>query len=317
MKTLDAIEAVLRDEGQPLHYARIADLAGQRGYKTFGGPTPWATVASSLSVDISSNGAGSRFVKIARGVYGLRAASAAVTSTLTPSKPAAAAPKAAPRPNARQLRQDWSEADLHPLLTHFVQRQWKAATKTISQAAHKKGEQGSKKWLHPDLVSVDVHAFLDPHARDLRKTLGLPECVTVIRSFELKRSLDNVAVLTEFFFEAVSNSSWAHEGYLAAAIIPEGDAEIMGKLHRLCAAHQVGLIKLDIEDPDRSRILIPSATRDDLDWATVEALLENNDFRKFSQSVVRSVAAQKLQEDEFDGVLERDSIVRSFRGTGR
>ena len=72
MKTLDASEAVLRDEGQPLHHRKIAELAAHRGYRVFGGPTPWATVASALYVDIQNKGDASRFVKLGDGVFALR-----------------------------------------------------------------------------------------------------------------------------------------------------------------------------------------------------------------------------------------------------
>ena len=43
-------------------------------------------------------------------------------------------------------------------------------------------------------------------------------------SFEVKKEL-NVSNARKSFFQAVSNSSWANEGYLVATSISDGDSE--------------------------------------------------------------------------------------------
>ena len=75
-------------------------------------------------------------------------------------------------------------------------------------------------------------------------------------SFELKREL-NFSNLRESFFQAVSNSSWANEGYLVAAEIDATD-DFLDELKRLSTSFGIGVIKLDRTDPDSSELLFPA-----------------------------------------------------------
>ena len=67
MDALDAAEAVLRDEGGPLHYREITDRALKRRLWTSEGKTPEATVNSRLAVDIQERGEESRFERVSPG----------------------------------------------------------------------------------------------------------------------------------------------------------------------------------------------------------------------------------------------------------
>ncbi|MBK7827154.1 winged helix-turn-helix domain-containing protein [Nannocystis sp.] len=72
MDALDAAEAVLRDEGGPLHYREITDRALKRRLWTSEGKTPEATVNSRLAVDIQERGEESRFERVSPGTFSLR-----------------------------------------------------------------------------------------------------------------------------------------------------------------------------------------------------------------------------------------------------
>lgn len=86
------------------------------------------------------------------------------------------------------------------------------------------------------------------------------------------------------FFQAVSNSTWSHLGYLVAAEI-EGEDTIK-ELRILSARHGIGVIKLDFENPSESQVLIPAIVRPDLDWNHINRLsVENGDFRDFVRNV--------------------------------
>jgi hypothetical protein len=51
------------------------------------------------------------------------------------------------------------------------------------------------------------------------------------------------------------------------------------ELQTLCAAHGIGYIRIDPEDPDGCRILIPARGRDEIDWASANRIAaENADF---------------------------------------
>lgn len=68
----DAIERVLRTADGPQHYAVISERILAEGIKSTLGATPAQTVASRLSTSISQGE--SPFIRVSKGVYGLRAA---------------------------------------------------------------------------------------------------------------------------------------------------------------------------------------------------------------------------------------------------
>jgi hypothetical protein len=72
MNALDATEAVLRDEGGPLHYREITERILKRRLWVTGGATPDATVNAALGLDIQERGNGSRFERVSHGTYALR-----------------------------------------------------------------------------------------------------------------------------------------------------------------------------------------------------------------------------------------------------
>ncbi|WP_290572884.1 hypothetical protein [Idiomarina sp.] len=78
-------------------------------------------------------------------------------------------------------------------------------------------------------------------------------------SFEVKKHLTKGNV-RKYFFQAVSNSSWAHYGYLVAT----------------------GL-NSDVED---SQILIPARERPSVDWKSANRIVaENSDFHHYIEQV--------------------------------
>lgn len=89
------------------------------------------------------------------------------------------------------------------------------------------------------------------------KACGHASGSTCVRlwSFEVKKTL-TVANIRKCFFQAVSNSSWAHEGYLVATAI--ADDRVEQELRMLSALHGIGVILLDPENPSESEILLPA-----------------------------------------------------------
>ncbi len=62
----------------------------------------------------------------------------------------------------------------------------------------------------------------------------------------MKKTL-NFTNLREYYFQAVSNSSWANEGYIVALDIDEDDS-FFAELKRLNNAFGIGVIKLNAEN---------------------------------------------------------------------
>lgn len=106
---------------------------------------------------------------------------------------------------------------------------------------------------------------------------------TKLWSFEVKL-LINRSNVRECFFQAVSNSSWANFSYLVAAEI--GGTDTLKELRMLFAAHGIGFIKLDVDNPADSQVLIPARERDEIDWDMANRLAtENRDFLEYVKLV--------------------------------
>ena len=60
----------------------------------------------------------------------------------------------------------------------------------------------------------------------------------------------------------------------------------MQELRMLAALHGIGVIRLDIENPSESQILVPARARAEVDWSTCNRLIEENpDFKDFVKRV--------------------------------
>ena len=130
-------------------------------------------------------------------------------------------------------------------------------------------------------------------------------------SFELKREL-NFTNLREAFFQAVSNSSWAHEGYLCAAEISEDD-DFLSEIKRLSNSFGIGLIHLDITDPDSSRIIYPAKSKDNLDWESMNKLCINTDFQEFLKRIKNDLTINEIHKEQYDKVLSTEELIDKFK----
>ncbi|AMW30246.1 restriction endonuclease [Arthrospira platensis] len=72
MSFADAAIQVLEDVGSPLHYRKIAQIAIARNLIQTNGKSPEATLNAIIAVEIKQKGDLSRFVRVNRGVFGLR-----------------------------------------------------------------------------------------------------------------------------------------------------------------------------------------------------------------------------------------------------
>ena len=108
-----------------------------------------------------------------------------------------------------------------------------------------------------------------------------------------------VANIRKCFFQAVSNSSWAHEGYLVATAI--ADDRVDQELRMLSALHGIGVILLDPENPSESEILLPAQKKPDADWQSIDRLAkENGDFHEFIELVSVYFQTGTLREKDWD-----------------
>jgi hypothetical protein len=181
------------------------------------------------------------------------------------------------------LHQSIGEAETYPLLKEFLEiEKGLAALRIDERRSSGKRGSGSGHWLHPDLVAIEdlSQGWVSRETKALNKFYKSDSIR--IWAFEVKRSL-SVGNARSSYFQAVSNSGWANFGYLVATSIDEKAFE---EIEVLFGVHGIGLIKLDVEEPLNSQILIPSRERPKLDWNSADRLAdENPDFAKFLKAL--------------------------------
>jgi hypothetical protein len=198
-----------------------------------------------------------------------------------------------------------SEHDLYPMLSQYLWAEFGIYSRRIDEkrSANRRGPNGNK-WLYPDVVGMeDLSAEWDPEVKSCVNQYSDKQ--TKLWSFEVKLLL-NRSNVRECFFQAVSNSSWSNYGYLVAGEVEGG--ETLKELRMLSAAHGIGLVRLDTENPAESQVLVPARERIEIDWDTTNRLAtENKDFldyiklvRQFYQTGDPRPSDWDLPENELD-----------------
>ncbi|MEW6235764.1 MAG: HTH domain-containing protein [Candidatus Omnitrophota bacterium] len=300
---LDLAYEVLNQSPKPLTYQEIWQFANEKGMtlkiKTTG-KTPWQSLGAQLYVEVRDN-ISSKFIKV--GKRPVRFFLKERQSDL----PLDAINKIEKEEVKKsEKKTEFSERDLHPLLTYFAyanpsfNRGRSIYTKTIHH--EKSSKTGFNEWIHPDMVGF--YLPLDDWRPDVIEFNRLSDNNSLrLFSFELKKSLTK-GNYREAYFQSVSNSSWAHEGYLVAADILQDD-EFLSELERLASSFGIGIIHLDPKDIDGSTILYPARIKSALDWETINKLCEQNtDFEKFLQDVKIDFESKRIHRAEYDEVIK-------------
>ncbi|MFP5951539.1 HrgA protein [Helicobacter pylori] len=202
------------------------------------------------------------------------------------------------------------ERDLHPFLTYmaFYNENLKCYTKTIFHEESSKSPKGMDRWLYPDMVGV---RFL--HAEWSNENLiafskKFDTLPVKLVSFELKKEI-SVHNCRECYFQAISNSSWANEGYLVGRHIDTHNPQLMDLLKRLHASFGIGVIDLRT-DEDKSAILLNAKYKEKIDYTVASELSTKNEkFSGFLKSVVDYDPAHSYRyKDEFDEVKKKEEL---------
>ncbi len=202
------------------------------------------------------------------------------------------------------------ERDLHPFLTYmaFHNENLKCYTKTIFHEESLKSPKGMDRWLYPDMVGVRfLHAELSNEnlIAFSKKFDTLP---VKLVSFELKKEI-SVNNCRECYFQAISNSSWANEGYLVGRHIDTHNSKLMDLLKRLHASFGIGVIDLRT-DEDKSIILLNAKYKEKIDYTMAQELSDKNPkFSGFLKSVVDyDPDFPNRYKDEFDEVKKKEEL---------
>jgi len=299
---LQLAHKVLEEEKRPLSPDEIWTIAQAKGYdKEVGskGKTPARTVGAQLYVDVRDN-PNTTFAKTdtrpKRFVLRSLVESQGI-KILEATQPPIVVPQ----------KRDYLEKDLHPFVVFYGFHYLKAYLKTIRH--HKSDKKEFGEWVHPDIVGC-YFPFGDwkDEVVEVSSLMGNP--AVKLFSFELKREL-NFSNLREAFFQAVSNSSWANEGYLAAAEVSNDD-DFNNELERLSTSFGIGVIRIDVDDPDSTQIVFPARSKDTIDWETINKLTLNPDFRDLLKRIKIDISSREVRREMYDPVVEKDELVKSI-----
>lgn len=220
--------------------------------------------------------------------------------------------------DGEKIEGNYHERDLHPLLVKFVKEseEFDLCCKTIYHEKSKKTQSGKNQWIHPDVVGIHYPFGFQKETTELLKNFN--KIPYELYSFELKKSLD-FSNLRECYFQAVSNSSWANEGYLVVLKYDESE-EFVDELWRLSNTFGIGIIKLNGEDLPSSEIVIPATNKEKLDFKTIDLLVnENPDFKDFIESINKNIELSngkhkhKFDDVIYDEVLSNEAMEKYIK----
>ncbi|GAA9402562.1 COG2958 family protein [Helicobacter pylori] len=306
MKSQDIgiVQSVLEAIKEPIKVTEIYDKAKElfeKGEITnmfdCGGETPHQSVSASIYTALSK-GEELPFFKVREKPTLIALKSAAKELGLNAEKPSALGVKIA------------HERDLHPFLTYMAinNENLKCYTKTIFHEESSKSPKGTDRWLYPDMVGVRfLHAELSNEnlIAFSKKFDTLP---VKLVSFELKKEI-SVHNCREYYFQAISNSSWANEGYLVGHHINTHNPQLMDLLKRLHASFGIGVIDLRTDEA-KSAILLNAKYKEKIDYTVALELSEKNEeFSGFLKSVVDyDPKNQNRYKDEFDEIKKKEEL---------
>jgi uncharacterized protein len=193
-----------------------------------------------------------------------------------------------------------SEHELYPMLAAYLisKSARPVYPKRIDEktSSNTQGKDGNK-WLHPDVVGLeDLTAGWTYEVKNLTANAGAR--LAKLWSFEVKVEVSR-SKAREYYFQAVSNSTWANYGYLVALSIKD---EALAELRVLHELHGIGLIKLDASNPaDDTEILLPARERLEVDWGTCNRIAsENGDFLEYLKLVSNFNSTKSTSKKEWD-----------------
>lgn len=300
---IDLAKETLSTVKEPLSSKEIWDKAVEFNIAdkvNSNGKTPWETIGSKIYIDMKDHPKTTPFVKASNRPtkFYLKNLKSETVDSVTETED-----------NFIENKCSFNERDLHPLLVKFLysHSHFKCYSKTIYHENSNKRQKGYNQWLHPDLVGIYF-----PFNDYLNETQKLQEAFKIssfkLFSFELKVKL-NFSNLREYYFQAVSNSSWANEGYLVALEI-DNDPLLRDELRRLNNSFGIGIIDLNPNEIEQSEIILPSKEKEFVDWETIDRLAEENvHFKQFMSDLIEDIKLRKVKSS-YDKVYQDSEYIK-------
>ena len=290
MTYYDAAKKVLEQSDVPMKVDEIWEKACELGYdkiiaETLNGKmskTPIASLGAKIYTDIKFNPDTTIFTKVGKGKFLLKSKINSSNQNLINEINDLSEEEDTEESSENTItNKKILEEDLHIPLTKYLYSM-KIYSKTINANATDINLKGKMKWGTPDIIAVTFKDYINKSVLELFNHINLP--TTEIYAYELKLKL-TLGTLTEYYFQALSNSGWANEAWLVAMEINENDIDLMEEIKRLNQSFGVGIIKLNYYNPEDSEILFSAKKRNDLDIDTMHKLCNNRQFQDFIDDV--------------------------------
>ncbi|RVY20388.1 hypothetical protein ECC06_00430 [Helicobacter pylori] len=318
MTYIELGKKVLEQAEKPLSVKEIWERACEMGLDkecNGTGKTPWSSLGTALSQDKKQFYVINREENPFR--YWLKSREREFPPQETPDAKEEDDEQSECSGTAKKQKNSFHERVLHPLLVKILSEDpnFKLLCRTIRHEECKKGEGGECKWNYPDIVGVyfpynkykeETLKFLQHTGQEKHKLF----------SFELKKEL-SFSNLKESYFQAVSNSTWANEGYL---VVFEIEYKVLGELRRLNQSFGIGVIKLESEISN-SKILLPAKERE-INIPTLNMLIEQSpkDFKPFMANINKQIEAgfdkQIDMNDFFKELLGDEAMQKHIKDKG-
>lgn len=217
-------------------------------------------------------------------------------------------------PKKLKKNQTYLERDLHMLLSSYLKNK-KIYTKTILHEESRNSKDDHQKWIHPDMIGIEFLNLTSKVNKAFMKILNKSDTFK-LTSYEIKREINTDYELKKYYFQAVSNSSWANYGYLVAFEINDN---LKDEMQRLNESFGIGIIELK-SNPYESEILFQSKFKE-LDFKTIDKLCKvNKKYEDFIELIERMLTIDERNyqsvENELnsfcDKYFENDSEIREY-----
>ncbi|GAA7225597.1 COG2958 family protein [Helicobacter pylori] len=301
-RDIEIIQSVLEIIKEPIKVTEIYDKAKElfeKGEITnmfdYGGNTPHQSVSAFIYTALNK-GEELPFFKVQENPVLIALKSAMNEPVLNTEKPSV--------PSTKIVH----ERDLHPFLTYMAinNENLKCYTKTIFHEESLKSPKGMDRWLYPDMVGVRFLYAEWSNENLIAFSKKFDTLPVKLVSFELKREI-SVHNCRECYFQAISNSSWANEGYLVGHHIDTHNPQLMDLLKRLHGSFGIGVIDLRT-DEDKSAILLNAKYKEKIDYTVALELSEKNEeFSGFLKSDY-DPKNQNRYKDEFDEIKKKEEL---------
>jgi hypothetical protein len=294
-------EKIIKEKNKPLSPKEIWEKGIEKGYDkqlNSTGKTPWETISARIYVDIKDN-QDTNFIKI-------NTKPVRFFLKNIPQKFDVNEIEKEQESNIVKKEYSYTERDLHKFLSYYVYTYNNFVyTKTIYHETSSKKKYSQ--WIHPDIVGVYfTFEQWEPEIFDISKEIG--NLAIRLFSYELKKEL-NFSNLRESFFQAVSNSSWANEGYLVTAELDD-DKELMEEIKRLSNSFGIGLIKLNVSNPDSTEVIYPAKQKDAIDIETMNKISQiNPDFENFLKRIKIDLNSKEIRKEKYDKIYDVEELL--------